>query len=378
MTPSPAEPLHEIDNAGRRDNDDQIGDFGERPTEMQSMHGPIERQRGARRQTRAQIAAQGAAKRLDSAVNRTGLMIPFTGNPLDRASEKRTDAAWIEAARRAPASLILPLWRLQPFLVGEAASQIGARLGMFEPGLCDGLAAPNAPCVFLGLDKDRAVFALDLSEAADPQSGGPLAGLGRFSEARAAAMALPAGEAAILGQAKAMVDWHQRHGFCARCGAATTLVDAGYRRHCSACGADHFPRTDPVVIMLAISGDRCLVGRGKQFPPGMYSALAGFIEPGETIEEAVRRELKEESGIETGSVTYKFNQPWPFPSSLMIGCFAEALTTELQVDENELAEARWIEKGLARAIFEGRRIEGLWLPPPIAIAHHLIKTWAQE
>ncbi|HVV66210.1 MAG TPA: NAD(+) diphosphatase [Rhizomicrobium sp.] len=303
-------------------------------------------------------------------------MIPFTGNPLDRASDKRTDAAWIEAMRRAPASLVLPLWRLQPLLLGEEGGTETVRLGLFAPGLCESLAAPNAPCIFLGLDNDRAVFALDLSAAADPQNSGPLARLGRFSEARAAAMVLPVEEAAILGQAKAMIDWHQRHGFCARCGAPTGLIDAGYRRHCESCGADHFPRTDPVVIMLAIDGDRCLVGRGRQFPPGMFSALAGFIEPGETIEEAVRRELKEESGIETGAVTYKFNQPWPFPSSLMIGCFAEALTTELRADENELAEVLWLEKNVARAIIEGRRVDGVRLPPPIAIAYHLIKAWA--
>ncbi len=191
-------------------------------------------------------------------------------------------------------------------------------------------------------------------------------------------MALPMKDAAIMGQAKAMIDWHQRHGFCARCGAPTAIADAGYRRVCGSCHAEHFPRTDPVVIMLATHGDRCLVGRGKQFPQGMYSALAGFIEPGETIEEAVRRELKEESGIETGEVTYKFNQPWPFPSSLMIGCFAEALTTELHVDQNEIAEARWLDRTTARTIITGGRVEGIWLPPAIAIAHHLIKAWALD
>jgi len=303
-------------------------------------------------------------------------MIPFTGNPLDRASEQRSDAEWVSARRRDPQSLILPMWQLQPFLLGEESNAPPAELGLMRPGLCESLAAPDAPCVFLGLDGKHALFALDISQAASPAERGPLSGLGHFRDARAAAQMLPLADAAIMGQAKAMIDWHQRHGFCARCGHATDFMDAGYRRHCPSCGADHFPRTDPVVIMLATLGDECLVGRGKQFPRGMYSALAGFIEPGETIEEAVRRELKEEAGIETGAVAYYTTQPWPFPSSLMIGCFAEALSKELHVDENELAEARWLDRATARAIIEGAKIEGLWLPPPVAIAHHLIRKWA--
>jgi NAD+ diphosphatase len=300
-------------------------------------------------------------------------MIPFTGNPLNRASEKRSDSAFVEAKRRDPSTLILPLWRLQPFVMGDDSK---AELGLFRPGLCESMAAADAPWVFLGLEGERAFFALDVSAANDPETSGPLAGFGHFREARGAAMVLPPKDAAIMGQAKAMIDWHQRHGFCARCGQPTRLVDGGYRRVCDACGTEHFPRTDPVVIMLATYGDECLVGRGKQFPQGMYSALAGFIEPGETIEEAVRRELKEEAGIETGEVSYHTTQPWPFPSSLMIGCFAKSLTRELIVDQNELAEARWLDRATARTIIQGGRVEGLWLPPPIAIAHHLIKAWA--
>ena len=159
--------------------------------------------------------------------------------------------------------------------------------------------------MLLGLENgQRGVRARHFGRAAIRPNEGPLAGLGHFRDMRAAAMGgLGDRDIAILGQAKAMIDWHQRHGFCARCGARTTLMDAGYRRHCEACGADHFPRTDPVVIMLATHGDACLVGRGKQFPPGMFSALAGFVEPGETIEEAVRRELMEEAGVKIGAVT---------------------------------------------------------------------------
>jgi NAD+ diphosphatase len=303
-------------------------------------------------------------------------MIPFSGNPLNRASEKRADAAWIEAKRRDPGTLILPMWRLMPFLLGDEKSTAPAELGLFRPGLCESLAAPDAACVFLGLEGEQALFAVDISAAPDPATSGPLAGFGHFRDARASAQLLPLKDAAIMGQAKAMIDWHQRHGFCARCGHATTATDGGYRRVCPNCGAEHFPRTDPVVIMLATHGEECLVGRGKHFPAGMYSALAGFVEPGETIEEAVRRELKEESGIDTGAVTYHATQPWPFPSSLMIGCFAQALTKDLVVDQNELAEARWLDRATVRAVLEGARVEGLWLPPPIAIAHHLIKAWA--
>jgi NAD+ diphosphatase len=156
----------------------------------------------------------------------------------------------------------------------------------------------EATCIFLGLDGDRAVFALDLYlTAADPANAGSLAGLGYFRDARTAAQMVSIKDAAIIAQAKAMIDWHQRHGFCPRCGAPTKMVDAGYRRLCGKCNAEHFPRVDPVVIMLATHGEECLVGRGKQFPRGMFSALAGFVEPGETIEEAVQRELMEEASV---------------------------------------------------------------------------------
>jgi NAD+ diphosphatase len=303
-------------------------------------------------------------------------MIPFSGNPLDRASEKRTDAEWLIAQRRDPHSLILPLWRLQPFLLGPEKSDAPPEACFLHPGLCESLAAPDAPCVLLGLDNGTAVFALDISAARDPANEGVLAGLGHFRDMRAAAMVLGAKDTAICGQAKAMIDWNNRHGFCPNCGQPTVMQDAGYRRHCNGCGADHFPRTDPVVIMLATHGDACLVGRGKQFPKGMFSALAGFVEPGETIEEAVRRELHEEAGVKTGKVTYHATQPWPFPSSLMIGCFAEAESRDIVVDHNELAEAFWLERPKLQALIAGERVDGLWIPPGIAIARHLLEAWA--
>jgi len=303
-------------------------------------------------------------------------MIPFTGNGLDRASDRRSDASWIAAKRADPLSLFHPLWKLQPFVIGPDDGPLEA--AFFSPGLCELLMLPASPWVFLGLDEGRAVFALDISAAPDPERVGPLAGLGRFRDLRAAAPLLPAKDVAMLGQAKALIDWHQRHGFCPHCGAPTALMDAGYRRLCGVCAAEHFPRTDPVVIMLAHEGDRCLLGRGRHFPPGMFSALAGFVEPGETIEEAVRREVFEETAIRTGRVVYHATQPWPFPSSLMIGCFAEAVSDEIRLDENELVEARWIERAVARVLLDGGHVEGIRVPPPLAIAHHLLKAWASE
>ncbi len=267
-------------------------------------------------------------------------MIPFSGNPLDRASEKRSDAAWISARWRDPTSLILPMWRLQPFIIGAEKAPAPVELGLLRPGLADSLAAPDAPCIFLGLEGNNAMFALDISAAPDPMREGPLAGLGHFRDARLAGATLPLKDAAIMGQAKAMIDWHNRHGFCPRCGAPTTLEEAGYKRVCTRCGTEHFPRTDPVVIMVAVHDGACLVGRNKNFPGTFFSALAGFVEPGETIEEAVRRELMEEVSLKVGKVHYYATQPWPFPSSLMIGCIAEAASREFKVNNTEIAGAR--------------------------------------
>jgi NAD+ diphosphatase len=303
-------------------------------------------------------------------------MIPFAGSPLNRASEKRTDIDWIASRRRDPSSLVLPMWRLEPFLLEPDKSGVPLELGLLRPAIVDSLASAEAPCIFLGLDGERAIFALDVSAAGDPANAGPLAGLGFFREARTAAQMVSIEHAAIIAQAKAMIDWHQRHGFCPRCGAPTQMVDGGYRRLCSQCKSEHFPRVDPVVIMLATHGEACLVGRGKQFPRGMFSALAGFVEPGETIEEAVRRELMEEASVKVAAVTYYATQPWPFPSSLMIGCYAKADSREAKADEIEIAEVRWIERSTARELIEGKQVDGLRVPPPIAIAHHLIRSWA--
>jgi NAD+ diphosphatase len=189
---------------------------------------------------------------------------------------------------------------------------------------------------------------------------------------------VPPDEASMLASAKALMHWHARRRFCSNCGAVNVVAAAGWRRECPACKMQHFPRTDPVVIMLAVDGDACLLGRQPRFPKGMYSALAGFLEPGETIEAAVRREILEEAGVACGEVRYFASQPWPFPSSLMIGCFAEARSRALEVDRVELEDARWFSREEALALLERRHPDGLLAPIPMAIAHHLLSRWATD
>ncbi|MEA2934962.1 MAG: diphosphatase [Variibacter sp.] len=174
-----------------------------------------------------------------------------------------------------------------------------------------------------------------------------------------------------------MLAWHARHRFCANCGKPTQVVSGGWKRDCAACETEHFPRTDPVVIMLAIDGERCLLGRQTRFPPGTYSCLAGFVEPGETIEDAVRRETVEEAGIRCGRVRYFASQPWPFPMSLMIGAHAEATSSTITVDHNELEDARWFERDEVARMLVRAHPDRLSTPPPIAIAHHIIRAWVE-
>ncbi|TIT36569.1 MAG: NAD(+) diphosphatase, partial [Mesorhizobium sp.] len=184
--------------------------------------------------------------------------------------------------------------------------------------------------------------------------------------------------AGALAQGAALLAWHASHAFCSKCGNRSEMRAGGYRRHCPTCGTDHFPRTDPVAIMLTVTADKCLLGRGRHFGPGMYSALAGFIEPGETIEAAVRRETLEEAGIRLGRVVYHASQPWPFPYSLMIGCFGEPLNDDIQADLNELEDCRWFSRDEVRLMLDRTHADGLITPPKGAIAHHLIRAWVDS
>ena len=233
----------------------------------------------------------------------------------------------------------------------------------------------NPGTIFLGLRDGAPLFGMGISAAAvesllsrdDVKS----------SELRGMVMQglVPVEQLSAIAVAKSMVNWHQRHGYCANCGTRTAMREGGWKRECPNCKAEHFPRTDPVVIMLVTSGDKVLMGRQKQFPPGMYSCLAGFVEAAETIEDAVRREIFEESGIRCTDVNYYMTQPWPYPSSLMIGCTARATTEDIVVDRAELEDARWFNRAEATLMLKRQHPDGLAGPHPFAIAHHLLGRW---
>ncbi|HTI68072.1 MAG TPA: NAD(+) diphosphatase [Caulobacteraceae bacterium] len=294
----------------------------------------------------------------------------FAGNPLDRASARRGDAAWLAAQVAEPAARAMALWNGEPLVEEREGSP---RLAWLPMDLARRVAPGDEPLLFLGLDATAPVFAIDLDGAADPTAG-PLEGLGAFAGLRELAVGLSAPQAAMAAAAKAVFEWRRRHRFCAACGAPSRPADAGWKRVCTACSTEHFPRTDPVVIMLPTAGDRCLLGRNLRFRPGLFSALAGFVEPGETLEEACARELKEEAGVSTVAVAYHSSQPWPFPSSLMVGLIAEVAPAGARADQIELEEVRWFTRQEARNLLEGR-LEGLSAPSPVAIAHQLLKSW---
>ena len=306
----------------------------------------------------------------DASAARPAGPIVFTASPLDRASNLRRDAAWLAARLQAPASRFLPLWQLKaPVRLADTPALDWHPAADVKP-----LLDAGATLVTLGLDEGICHFAVDASAWPDA----PRQGFGKFIDVRSIAPQLAPGQAGILAQARSLIDWHARHGFCAVCGHATIAQEGGYMRRCSngTCGAQHFPRTDPVVIMLVLRGEMCLLGRQPQFPKGMYSALAGFIEPGETLEEAVRREVQEEAGVPVARVRYHASQPWPFPSSLMIGCMAETTATEILVDAHELEEARWFSRAeVAQMLQRSLGSEVPRMPPPLSLAHQLAKAW---
>jgi NAD+ diphosphatase len=297
----------------------------------------------------------------------------FAGNPLDRSDVQRRDQQWLDAQATNPQSRFLPLWQLNVLIHSESET----RLGWLNAAEITRLKI-DVPPVFLGQLAGVAHFAIDISELGDPQRELNLDQAWRFEESRAAAAQLSLAETGILAQSRAQLDWHRRHQFCSVCGQRTVQGRGGHVRQCGACKAEHFPRTDPVAIMVVSDGDRCLLGqsRGRLARTGTYSALAGFIDQGESIEEAVCREVKEEAGIEVGKVRYHSSQPWPFPSSLMIGCHAKALTTEIHKDDGEMMDVRWFSRAEALSALRGDNPD-LHVPAPIAIAHHLIKAWAE-
>ena len=281
--------------------------------------------------------------------------LAYVLNPLDRRANDRPNAEWVAAQRkRADARLIR--------IAGDAALMSDGELVTTndvaaEPSVFLGLDAGGAPwfaCRIVAVDGMRDLRSLAMDEALPPEQLG------------------------MLAQARSLLQWHERRNYCSNCAAKLESADAGYRRHCTGCGMDHFPRTDPVVIMVVRHEGRLLLGRQSSWKPGMYSALAGFVEPGETIEDAARREVFEESGVRVGAVRYVTSQPWPFLSNLMIGLVGEATSAEITLDENELEDARWFTAEEARMMVERTHPEGLYAANPYAIAHELVKVALED
>jgi NAD+ diphosphatase len=296
----------------------------------------------------------------------------YTASSLQRAAERRGDASFVAALEADGAA--------RAYAIGGERVVLKKNPGGLDPLFTLGEARAlvrSAETVFLGLVDGAARFGVGL----DPTATEALKARDDLyiSDLRSIAIQglTDAVHLAAIAEAKALLHWHARHRFCANCGAATHPVQGGWRRDCPACRAEHFPRTDPVVIMLAVSGDRCLLGRQSRFAPGMWSCLAGFVEPGESIEQAVRREIQEETGIVCGRISYFASQPWPFPMSLMIGCHAETLSSEITVDRSELEDARWFACDEVASMLMRRHPQGLTTPPPVAIAHHIIRAWIE-
>jgi NAD+ diphosphatase len=294
----------------------------------------------------------------------------FVSNILDRAAHLRNNEEKLFALESKSTSRAYVVHR-DSLLVKKEGDSSRALLSIDEAAKL----GANPGTIFLGLRDGAAIFGMGISQAAAEKL------LGRedvaVSELRGMAMqgVVPPNELSAIAMAKSMVNWHQRHGFCANCGARTAMKEGGWKRECPSCKAEHFPRTDPVVIMLVTSGDKCLLGRQQRFLPGMYSCLAGFVEAAETIEDAVRREVFEEAGIHCTDVGYYMTQPWPYPSSLMIGCTARATNEDVVVDRAELEDARWFSRDEARLMIMRKHPDGLAGPHPFAIAHHLLGRW---
>ncbi|HZT88544.1 MAG TPA: NAD(+) diphosphatase [Stellaceae bacterium] len=316
----------------------------------------------------------------------------YASASLERAGLRRRDSAWIRERAADPGSVFVPVWRTQNLVLeiegGEprAALMAAAEVRDLIGAELDDEHFARGEIVFLGVVEDRAHFALDLSHHEAPLERLPspaalASGLGepalRFTDLRALGGRLARDESALLAFSRAILFWHSRHRFCGVCGSPTRSEEAGHMRRCTdpACNTMHFPRTDPAVIMLVTDGERALLGRQKQFPPGMYSTLAGFVEPGESLEQAVAREVREETGIEVGAVVYHSSQPWPFPANIMLGFHAEAVTRDIAVDYGELQDARWFDKAwlIAHADDDSFR-----LPRRDSIARRLVEDWLYD
>ena len=298
--------------------------------------------------------------------------IPLASAPVDRAAHFRTNTEWLAQAKTADNALIFLMQKGQPLVASNGQSLLW--LGPEAERL-----SPQGESIFLGQDTAGAPIFVASMDPSFKLEGSLLQGAGEFTDMRAAAGGLTPMEANLASTARSLLEWHRNHPFCAKCGSPSDVTEAGWKRVCPSCGAEHFPRTDPVAIMLAVQGDKCLLGRQEGWPAGFWSALAGYVEPGETIEQAAARELEEEAGIKSDPATaeYLFCQPWPFPSSLMVGIILEAQTTEVSVEQDELEAARWITREEARQVLAGTHPD-IYAPPPMAVAHHILKVWAER
>ena len=317
----------------------------------------------------------GAAIGIKSYKTRMAHQNTFAGNPLDRAGDLRNDPEWLARQEANPEAQAMVMWEGRP-LIEETAD--GPRLAWLSLKHARDIVPDRD--VFLGLWDAAPVFAIEFEGSIDPTDG-PLAGVGAFQELRSAAAILPAADAAMAGGAKSLFDWRRKHGFCANCGTLSETASGGWKRRCPACGTEHFPRVDPVTIMLPVykggAEPICLLGRQAAWPEGRMSALAGFLEPGESIEEACAREVKEEAGLTVIATAYHSSQPWPFPSQLMIGLIAEVSDDQARPDQTELESVAWLTRAEARAVLAGDH-PTIQAPPPYAIAHSLIKAWVEE
>lgn len=295
--------------------------------------------------------------------------LAYTNQRLDRMMAQRADLQFLAAEAAAQARYLL-FAADAPLLAAGTPPR-----ALLERAEADA-AGPCRHRIYLGRFDGTPVFAAEMSPL--PDTGEP-PGL-QAADLRGLAVegALEPGELALVGLARSFLNWHRRHSFCGSCGARTEMRLGGWRRDCPACAAQHFPRLDPVAIMLITDGERALLGRQPRFAAGSYSCLAGFIEPGETIEDAVRREIFEEAGVRVGAVSYVMSQPWPFPSSLMIGCRGDALSTGIIMDADELEDVRWFSRDEVRMMLERTHPGGLITPPPVAIANALMRHFVEN
>jgi NAD+ diphosphatase len=293
----------------------------------------------------------------------------FAANPIDRLASKRLDEEWLKGQLEDPSTRFIPVWDSKQLFAGEFPPQPV----LLSAGEMGELLRTAETLIFLGRNEGRTYFALDLP-VENAAFARDLEGLGQFHDLKRFGTLLPAPQAALLAYARALTHWHRRHRFCGDCGAPTASVDGGHRRVCTngQCGRQHFPRTDPAVITLVQSGERCLLGRQPIWPQGFFSVIAGFVEPGESLEDAVVREILEETGIRVGEVHYHSSQPWPFPSSIMLGFTAVALDEAIRLTDQELEDARWF----SRKDFQERLTVGeLRLPSSLSIAFRLVEDW---